>query len=229
MLIAAVLVPDTALLVPGAAGAAEVLADERSAAEAAAVALLASERIIVVVPARAGHRPGGGGLADAGVDGSFLTWQTPGDGPGSGVAATVASSLLTRVGWTGPVEVIEVGGTTGDMHALGERLVRADDQVGLLVLGTVGARREAESPLPADPRAAPFEDAVLADLAELDQAAIDRLAAVPAGLADQLASTVWAGSHVLVGAVRAAGPPSSSVVHRVAPGPVRYAVLSWHW
>lgn len=229
MLTAAVLVPDTALLVPGAAGAAEVLADERSAAEAAAVALLAAERIIVVVPARAGHRAGGGGLADAGVDRSFVAWPMPDDRAGGGVAAAVASALLTQVGWTGSVELIEVGGATGDLHALGERLVRTDHQVGLLVLGTVGARREAASPLPADPRAASVEDAVLADLAELDRAAIDRLAAVPADLADQLASTVWAGSHVLVGAVRAAGPPSTSVVHRVTPGPVRYAVLSWHW
>lgn len=228
MLTAAVLVPDTALMVPGAAGAAEVLAHERAAAETAASALLDSERVVVIVPARSGHHTGGGGLADAGIDSSFVTWPAP-DRLGPGVATAVALSLLTQVGWTGPVEVVEASGTDREMQTVGERLVRLADRVGLLLLGTVGARREADSPLPPDPRAAAVEDAVLADLAELDRAAVDRLAAVPAGLAEQLSSTVWAGSQVLVGAVRAAGPPSSSTVHRVAPGPVRYAVLSWGW
>lgn len=229
MLTAAVLVPDTALLVPGAAGASEVLTDERSAAAAAASVLLDSERVVAVVPARAGRLAGGGGLADAGIDGSFVPWLMPDDRSGRGVAASVALSLLTRVGWSGPVEVIDGSRTAREMHAVGERLVRSDDRIGLLLLGTAGARRDADAPLPVDPRAAAVEDAVLADLAELDLAAVDRLAAVPADLAEQLASTVWAGSHVLVGAVRAAGPPTSSVVHRVAPGPVRYAVLSWRW
>ncbi|PVU81642.1 hypothetical protein DDP54_15130 [Cellulomonas sp. WB94] len=123
-MVAACLVPATALLVPGAAGRAEVLVDLRARALDAVASLLAagSERVVVVAPGRADHDVDGpvrAGFAAAGVPDDRLSWSFPAAPPTSvaaqvgaptaGVAASVGLLLLARSGWAGPVRVLEVG------------------------------------------------------------------------------------------------------------------------
>jgi hypothetical protein len=150
MMVAASLVPATALLVPGAAGSAEVLVDLRAQALDAVSALLAAgpERVVVVAPGPTDRDLDGAvraSLASAGVPDGRLAWSLPTalqasylaqvGVPTAGVAASVGLLLLARSGWVGPVRVLEVGPpdtaavageTTGrgaHLRALGSRLV----------------------------------------------------------------------------------------------------------
>ncbi|HEX5333314.1 MAG TPA: hypothetical protein VFW79_11795 [Cellulomonas sp.] len=128
MLVAASLVPATALLVPGAAGRAEVLVDLRARALDAVAALLSAgpEQVVVVAPGPADRDVDGpvrASLASAGVPDDRLSWSfapphpaahptsLPAQvgAPAAGVAASVGLLLLARSGWTGPVRVLEVG------------------------------------------------------------------------------------------------------------------------
>src|SRR3954469_14262054 len=122
MLLAAALVPETALLVPRAAGGAEVLGDVRDAALAAVSAVLAAgpERVVVVAPGPAPRElpaPVRASLGAAGVPDAALGRPLPGapgasdapDAPGgavAGVGASVGLLLLDRVGSTVPVSVV---------------------------------------------------------------------------------------------------------------------------
>jgi hypothetical protein len=152
MMVAASLVPATALLVPGAAGRAEVLVDLRARALDAVSAVLATgpEQVVVIAPGsidRDLDGPVRAGLASAGIPDDRLGWALPAPLPASppaqvgapvaGVAASVGLLLLVRSGWVGPVRVLEVappdpaavaGPTTArgaDLRALGARLVDA--------------------------------------------------------------------------------------------------------
>ena len=115
----AVLVPDTALLVPGAAGATDVLADVRAAALGAARDLVdaAPARVVVVAPGpveRTRTGPFVPSLTAAGLEDARLGWaprRVPPDGTATRVhapAASVALLLLGAAGWTGPVTLAEV-------------------------------------------------------------------------------------------------------------------------
>jgi hypothetical protein len=153
MVVAASLVPATALLVPGAAGRSEVLVDLRARALDAVSALLAAgpERVVVIAPGpidRDLDGPVRAGLASAGVPDDRVGWSLPASLPGqvgapaAGVAASVGLLLLARSGWVGPVRVLEVGssdataiaGATTEraahLRAVGARLVAADAGAG---------------------------------------------------------------------------------------------------
>src|SRR3954469_6748678 len=147
MLLAAALVPETALLVPRAAGGAEVLGDVRDAALAAVSAVLASgpERVIVVAPGAAPRElpgPVRASLGAAGVPDAALGRPLPGAavGPGTSVAgggASVGLLLLERVRASVPRSVVEVtpAQDAATLRGLGARLA-ADARVGLVVLGS---------------------------------------------------------------------------------------------
>ncbi|MFC0715710.1 hypothetical protein [Cellulomonas biazotea] len=122
MLVAAALVPDTALLVPGVAGVSDVLPDLRAAAlDAVATATSRATRVVVVAPGPDDADPAGvlrASLGAVGVPDGLLGWDVPevatGEG-GSGatvsvpaVASSVALHLLARTGWDGPLRVVEV-------------------------------------------------------------------------------------------------------------------------
>ena len=259
VLVAAALVPHTALLVPGAAGAADPLESVRVAAVAAARALMAAspDRLIVVAPKPRGAprrwagepRPS---LAAAGIDDDGLGWAGHRDptGPRRGargestpgadatVGGSVALLLLRAAGWAGPVDVVTVATEdSGRLHDLGADLVAGPERVALVLAATLSARRGPDSPLPADPRAATVDDAVLADLSDLGATSVARLAAVPAELARELAISAWGPWQVLLGALRPGTSGSreaaTCVVHHVSSGGsgsgVRYAALSWRW
>jgi hypothetical protein len=238
VLVAAALVPPTALLVPGAAGRGDVLAVERSAALAAVGTVVAAEPdVIVVVP------PGPGpvlvgrllpSLAAAGLDDDGLGW-TPRPTSGAGravritdVATSVALLLLDRAGWTGAVEVSPASPTDGATQRMrGDALVAGARRVGLVLVGGLSARHGPDGPLATDERAAAVDGGVLADLTDLGPAARARLAAVPAHLARVLAISAWGPWQVLVGAA----PGDATVVTRHASAPLgaAYATVSWRW
>lgn len=242
---AAALVPPTALLVPGASGATPVLGVERAAAVAAATAVRAArpDVVVVVVEGRGPARHLAGrlhpSLAASGVDDARLGWA-PRASYGRGratvvdeVAGAVGLLLLDRAGWTGPVELADVGrADPAELHDLGARLV-ADRSAGLLLVGGLSARRGPDGPLDTDERAAVVDDAAVSDLADLGPAARARLAAVPAGLAEELAISAWAPWQVLLGAVGGESAPAAApttVRHHVsAPFGATYATLSWRW
>ncbi len=240
MLVAAALVPPTALLVPGASGGTPVLGVERSAAVAATTALRAAQPdvVVLVAPSRdapvhtTGHlHPS---LAAAGVDDGCLGWApraTYGRGPAilvDDVPAAVGLLLLDRAGWTGPVELAGVGlAPAEELRTIGTRLV-ADRATALLLVGGLSARRGPDGPLASDERAAVLDDAMVSDLSDLGDAARSRLAAVSPQLALELAISAWAPCQVLLGAVP--DEPPAAVRHHVsAPFGATYACLSWRW
>lgn len=240
VLVAAALVPPTALLVPGASGATPVLGVERAASVAAVTAVRGArpDVVVVVAPSRdAPVRMTGRlhpSLAAAGVDDARLGWvprATYGRGPAvlvDDVPAAVGILLLDRAGWTGPVEVAGVGmAPVPDLRRTGAELV-ADRDAALLLVGGLSARRGPDGPLATDERAAVLDDATVNDLGDLGPAARERLGAVPAQVAFELAISAWAPLQVLLGAAPPERP--DTVVHHVsAPFGATYACVSWRW
>ena len=243
MLAIAALVPDTALLVPGAAGRAVVLREVRAAAIDAAGEVVRSlpDRVVVVAPGAADRTIAGPchvSLAAAGIDDAVLGWVGPARAPEDGtpeagtvpaLGASVALLLLAHAGWTGPVTVIEV--TEDHEHgetfrARGAGVVAGTDRVALVVAGSLSARHGAHAPHAEDERAAPFDTAMIADLARGDVPARRRLAAIDAGLAAELVVTAWAPVQVLLGAVGEA-PVEAEVLDVSAPYGVPYVVAVW--
>lgn len=238
MLVAAALVPPTALLVPGAAGAADVLAAERRAATAAVRAVVSTRPDVVALvvpgtgPVRVGRmRPT---LAAAGIDDAWLGWPSrPTLGAGrvlvvDDVPSAVGLFLLDRAGWRGPVELVPVGAAAGaTLRMKGDELVRMRD-TGLVLVGGLSARHGPDGPLPTDDRAAGMDGVIAADLGDLDAAARARLTAVPSRLAAGLAISAWGPWQVLLGAV--ATDPVLATTHRVsAPLGAGYVAVSWQW
>lgn len=272
-MLAAVLVPETALLVPGAAGSADVLPELRAAASAAVADLVAvrPERVLVVAArhpsrpspgagpsrepgARAhGAGPHGAGLngadlhdgdvlhlsgpmhptlAAAGVDDAGLGWVvpvSPGSVPVRDVAPSVALHLLWRAGWQGETHVTVVPADADAARKVGAE--RVTDRTGLLLLGSLSARRGPDGPLPDDERAPQVDAQVLADLTSLGgpghTQARQRLAEVPAATATELAVSAWAPWQVLCAAI--GDEPRLRAVERWSGAPygAGYAVVSW--
>jgi hypothetical protein len=237
MLVAAALVPDTALIVPGAGGAADVAHMLRTAALAVvSEALAEAEVLVVVAPGRETREVIGtvvGTLGAAGIPDRHLGWPVPttATGPGPrlpvGVSAAVGLHLAARAGWRGVTRVVEVAG--GDLVALGAGLVD-EASTALLVVGSGSARHGPDGPLADDERAPAHDAALLADLADAGPAARARLGAHAADEASALAVTGHGPWQVLVGAagdrtVRArlersevlAGAQHAALLWRVAP------------
>lgn len=123
MTVRAVVLPGTVLLVPGAAGAAPVLGPVRDAALAALADLVAdplgaagASAVVVVAPGVEGTRGparaslAAAGVADRWIDPAWAAATRPLDRPVAGTAASVALLALAGAGWTGPVDVVELGG-----------------------------------------------------------------------------------------------------------------------
>ena len=255
MLVAAALVPETALLVPGAAGAATVLELERDASLDAVRRLLAARPERVVVVTGAGQDRGGGGrgrgpagssagsappqaaaaprgcaptLAAAGIPDDLvgLAGDRRPDGPESDVGTAVALHLLGQAGWDGPVTVVRAdGAAAAPLWGVGADLAAGDGRVALLLSGSLSARRGPHGPLPDDERAPGFDDAVVAALVDLAAPSAARLRAVPWGLAAELAVSAWGPWQVLLGA---APERLHGTLHAAgAPFGATYAAISW--
>ncbi|NCT92051.1 hypothetical protein GXB85_13975 [Cellulomonas sp. APG4] len=215
MLRAAALVPETVLLVPGAAGRADVLEAERAAALEAVGRVVAAgpSRLVVVAPGRrsAVHQGalvptlGGAGLADDSLD-----WRVASDPAGpdgavvvNEVAGAVGLLLARRAGWTSEVTVLVV--PPDDAAAARSRgATLAQDDVGLVVTGSLSARHGPQAPLADDPEA-PDVDAWLVEELGRGEAGLSRAADLPAERAVTLAISAWAPLQVLAGAAGEGG------------------------
>ena len=165
VIVRAVAVPGTPLLVPGVAGAAEVLAQSRAQVLDVLRELVRDAQRVVVLDcaARSGGRRGPmrPGLDAAGVEPRWCGWRGRGaaaDLAVAGLPASVALLALGQVGWDGPVEVVELAASTTAQTAvnlLGE--IRSTPGTGLVVVTGVH---------PSGADGAPVEQAVLAALAQ---------------------------------------------------------------
>lgn len=251
MLVAAALVPDTALLVPGAGGTADAGASLREAALAAvadvvravAEATTASGAtadrgdggVYVVAPGTRDHAVIGAvraSLGAAGVPDEVLGWSPigPAGAPTVGVAASAGLLLARQCGVrsSGVAEIVAAGpGAERAIHAhaigldLAERGASA-----LIVVGSLSARHGPDAPLTDDPRAPAYDDAVLADLADAGPAARERLWRLDPVLAQQLAVTGWGPWLALVAAVGRGDVQSRLLRSEVLAG-AAHAVLTW--
>lgn len=236
MLVAAALVPETALLVPAAGGRADPVPDVRSAALEAVRGLVAppAEQVVVVpgaataalrVLARgsAGARRAlSDGLAGAGVRGPVDGAAS--DGAAVDVAGAVALHLLAAVGSPAPAHVVPDPAAAAAMVA--------QRPSALLLMGSLSARRGPDGPLPDDPRAAAVEDALVDDLLRLDRAARSGLAALDEALLDDLAVSAHRPLRALLVAADAreqagAGVLAGELLHRSAPFGATYVVVRW--
>ncbi|WP_147793809.1 hypothetical protein [Cellulomonas sp. Y8] len=175
MSLAVVFLPDTALLVPGAAGRADPAAGLRDAAVAALADLAGDtgaggnpgvERVLVIAPARRLRflpHPVAPGLGAAGLDLPDLAPPALDGAPRADVPASVALVLLRAAGVASPVDVVEI-----DRAA--DHVVAAHDSSAapraVVVVGSLSARHGPDAPLADDPRAPAADDALLAALAD---------------------------------------------------------------
>ncbi|NUU17457.1 hypothetical protein HP550_09360 [Cellulomonas humilata] len=238
MLVVAALVPDSALLVPGAGGSADPVAGLREAALRAVGEVVASgvRSVVVVAPGVVDRVVAGivrTTLGAAGIPDALLGWpvvEVQVDGVGSdgpSVPGVVALHLLVRAGWTGAVRMVEVTPERGarDLAALGSALVEPEP-TGLVVVGSGSGRHGPDAPLADDPRAPDHDARVLADLADAGPAARARLADDDPALADALAVRGWAPWQVLVGAAGDV-PVRARTLATSADLGAQHAVLLW--
>jgi len=243
VLLAAALVPDTALLVPGAGGRADAGSGLRDAALAVVGAAVgachrAGGTVVVVAPGRRTREATGtvtGSLRAAGVPDDLLGSPVPAfealDGRSTqgavGVPAAVALHLLARTGWTGSLRVVEVGpdDAADDLAACGAALV-ADRPTVLVVVGSGSGRHGPDAPLADDPAAPAYDRDVLAALGSGTPDALDRLRSLDAAQARALAVTGRAPWQVLVGAVGTRAVTAHAGAAEVVAG-AQHAALLW--
>jgi len=240
MLVRAALVPDTALLVPGAAGSADVHAVLRAAALEAVAEVVGSRArtIVVVAPGPTSRELAGTvrpSLGAAGIPDDLLGWPSEpvtlahaGIPAGPSVASAVALHLLLRADPRRDLRVVEVTGRErrDDLSALGSALV-ADGPTGLVVVGSGSGRHGPDAPLADDPRAPAHDARVLADLADAGPAARARLTLDDPGLAEELAVRGWAPWQVLLGAVAGDATVTARLMAAGTELGAQHAVLVW--
>lgn len=244
MLVAAALIPDTALLVPGVGGAADPGAALRAVALTALRDVTRHEgRVVVVAPGRSDRRLGPRARASfgaAGVPDELVGWPSPAQvldwpapdvtGPVAGIAASAALVLLTQHR-VAAADVVEVGvavagpGRGAELRTLGRGLA-AERPTMFVVVGSASGRHGPDAPLADDPRAPAYDDEVVTDLADAGRAARARLASCSQVLADELAVTGWGPWQVLLGAV-GEDEVAARLLHREVLAGATHAVLTW--
>ncbi|MGF1429468.1 class III extradiol dioxygenase subunit B-like domain-containing protein [Kitasatospora sp. LaBMicrA B282] len=231
MLVAAAVCPCPPLLVPEVAqGAAEELADLRTACDEAVGELLAAEPELLVL---VGDGPQAEVWTEGGA-GSFHRYGVPlgvrlpsggVDGPELSPALTVGAWLLDRAGAALPTHACAVpaDAPADRLLGLGRGLAGLADRVGLLVLGDGSARRSVKAPGYLDDRAEGYDEAVARALGAADTAA---LAGLDVRLSGELLAAGRAPWQVLAGAGEGAGL-SGRLRYAEAPYGVGYFVASW--
>ncbi len=221
-------VPDTALLVPGAAGRAVVLSELREQAVAALAEAVGNRpgRVVVIAPGSADRylaAPVTTGLGAAGipervVGGGTGSGARPGaPAPGGGRprpsrADVAASAALVLLGLAGSapdvvdgVDVLEVGRRSTDGAALRRHGVELAEPAPatVVVVGSLSARHGPDAPLPDDPRAAAVDARLLAALQTGERELTAVLDDLGAGVATELAVSGWGPWQVASGLVAA--------------------------
>jgi hypothetical protein len=234
VLVAAAVCPHPPALVPDvAAGAAPELDDLRAACDRAVESLVAAEpQLLVVVGGGQATRPHPSGSVGSfrpyGVDVTVVLGRDPIDDVGEPelpLSLSVGAWLLGRARPTGTVSGYEVAddSSPGACRALGEAVAASADRVALLVMGDGSARRSRQAPGYEDPRAAPFDAAVVRALADGD---VTALLAIDPEEARELMVAGRVAWQVLAGA---AGDdlPDTAVLYDAAPYGVEYVVALW--
>lgn len=247
--LAVVFLPDTALLVPGAAGRADPAAGLRDAA-VAALADLADDgtgaadrgRVLVIAPA---HRdrflphPVAPGLGAAGLDLPDVAPAAVDRAPRADVPASVALVLLRVAGVDAPVDVLEVDRAAADVpdQPLPEparpvvpdspRPVRPDAPRAVVVVGSLSARHGPEAPVADDPRAPAADDALLAALADGPAALARALDDLGADGARDLAVSGRSPWRAALALLPADATAESSTVHAEVVAGAQHAVAAW--
>ena len=243
--LAVVFLPDTALLVPGAAGRADPAAGLRDAAVAALADLArqdgpAAGRLLVIAPARRDRflpHPVAPGLGAAGLD---LPHRAPAAGGAvrADTPASVALVLLRAAGAGAPVDVLEIdrATTAADAIAAATATATAAHAGGapgvpraLIVVGSLSARHGPDAPLPEDPRAPAVDEALLDGLAGGPDALARALDHLGPGGARDLAVSGWAPWRAALALLAAdAGPgPEPAAVHAEVLAGAQHAVAAW--
>ncbi|WP_091674180.1 hypothetical protein [Amycolatopsis marina] len=231
MIARAVVLPHPPLLVPELVpGSVESTEAVRSACLAAAAELAAAADQWFAVGPGAGARTLGararGSFAGYGVDVPVaLSRDAAGAAEELPLPALIAGWLRERAG-ANSVRVRLVppeAGELADAAAELAELDRADDRLGLLVLGDGSNRHGARSPGSQDDRAPAFDDAVAAALGTADTAA---LRAIDPVLSAELGTGGWAPWQVLAGYAEP-GRWSARMLYSGAPFGVRYHVAVW--
>lgn len=231
----AVLAPQTALLVPGVAGRAEVLGGVRDAAlEVGRDALRGAERVVMIVPGAelrvvdaTAVRATFGALS---VPERALGWPAPAvaGGPRSSEASTagaVGLRLLAAAGWHGSTEIVEAPIADVTVPVEVRSAVRGADVV--LVLGSLSARHGEGAPLAADPRADDVDARLGVDLASPNPEALERLAQLDAQLCADL--DIGGGGPWRLLARCVEGAVVGELVARDDSLGVTHAVWTWRW
>jgi hypothetical protein len=249
--LAAALVPDTVLLLPGVAGRGPdepVLVALRAAAAAVvADAVAGAARVVVVAPGRADRAIVGDvalGAAAAGVPDALLRepvptvrLDPPGVGPSAGSGAVGSGTVVgLRLALAAGVpahrlHALEVApGPVPPLRATGAALGEDAGTV-LVVVGSGSARHGDDAPLPGDARASAVDATLLAALQQGGAAARSALAALAEPTATALAVTGWAPWQVLVGALDAAsgdpGDDRTDVRHATVWRGAAHAAVLW--
>lgn len=227
-----VFLPDTALLVPGAAGRADPASGLRDAAVAALADLADPEgtggRLLVVAPARRDRflpHPVSPGLGAAGLD-------LPGTARGADGAvladtpASVALVLLRAAGVTAPVDVLEIDRAAADAPAA-DALAAPDVLRALVVVGSLSARHGPDAPLADDPRAPAVDDALLTALAGGPAALARALDDLGADEARDLAVSGWAPWRAALALLPAHAGPEPATPHAEVVAGAQHVVAAW--
>ncbi len=190
MIVAAALVPQAPLLLPGLSGRGHPVASVGSAAARVVAELVeaAPDEIVLVASGDVTSTPpvrGDLGLHRWGV-GRGTPTRPSADGAPHPVPLpfAVGATLLASAGWQGPCRWEQVGWSDAGTAAagVGSRLAAGTDRTGLLVLGDGGARRTVKAPGHLDERAAAFDDSLVDALTTQPARLVDVDAAVAAEL-----------------------------------------------
>ncbi|MGW4423972.1 hypothetical protein [Streptosporangium sp. NPDC004631] len=220
MLVAAAVCPHPPLLIPELAGAAAPELDGLRAACAAAVRALGEGGPDAIVVVGGADRAGTYG-ADAA--GSLAPWGVDvriGDGdPVLPLSLSVGRRLLEWEGLTASgFHAVPFDAPAERCAALGVRLAGAAERVALLVMADGSACLTEKSPGYLDPRAAPYNAAIVGALARAEVPDLDPRVAAELWVAGRAALQVLAG---------AGGALSGEVLYDAAPYGVGYFVARW--
>lgn len=229
------LLPDSALLVPGAAGS---QADPLAGARAAVLAeLRAAARgpVLVIAPGRGTRAltgPFGDGLAAAGIarasTGSASGTSAPAvvDTPGVGAAAALALLALAGHDPDRAATVLETGPEPGPARPAGP----ASPPELVLVVGSLSARHGPDAPLPDDPEAIAADVALLTALAAGPRALATVLRDLPLPQCDRLAITggrPWRCVQSLLAGAGELPDADAALLWSGTPGGAQHAVARW--
>ncbi|GAA4221328.1 hypothetical protein FHR32_005040 [Streptosporangium album] len=223
MLVAAAVCPHPPLLVPELAGAAAMELDELRAACASAVGALRDADPDVIVVA------GGADLSvtyGADAAGSLAPWgldvRTGQGEPVLPLSLSIGRWLLEREGLTASgFHAVSFEAAPAECAALGERLAAAAGRVAMLVMADGSACLTEKSPGYLDPRAQPYNTALVEALARAEAPAL-------AGLDPGEAAGLWvAGRAALQVLGGAGGSLNGEILYDDAPYGVGYFVARW--